>query len=118
MIGPWVEPREYAQGETVNLQGEARDGLQLLVSGLVSVHDAEGKRLHHRGPGGVLDPWSAFEPDNVSPNTAIARTPCRAMLLTPDARARLESEANELTLRLFAHLIGRQPPRGLVLDAD
>ena len=86
-LEPWLEPCEYAQGETLSLQGEVRDGVQLLVSGLVSVHDAEGTRLHHCGPGDVLDPWAAFEDKNVASTTAIARTPCRTMMLTPVARA-------------------------------
>ena len=117
-LGPWLVAKEYAQGETLSVLGEVRDGLQLVVSGLVSVHDAESRRLHHRGPGDVLDPWAAFEDDSVASATAVARTPCRTMMLTPHARARLESEDNALALRLFAHLIGRQPPRGLTLDAD
>ena len=117
-LDPWLEPREYAEGETLSLQGEVRDGGQLLVSGLVSVHDAEGTRLHHCGPGDVLDPWSAFEDKNVASTTAIARTPCRTMMLTPVARERLESDDNELTLRFFTYIIRRQPPSGLVLDGD
>ena len=117
-LDPWLEPREYAEGETLSLQGEVRDGVQLLVSGLVSVHDAEGTRLHHCGPGDVLDPWSAFEDKNVASTTAIARTPCRTMMLTPVARERLESDDNELTLRFFTYIIRRQPPSGLILDGD
>ena len=114
----WLEPCEYAEGETLSVQGEVRDGMQLLVSGLVSVHDAEGTRLHHCGPGDVLDPWAAFEDKNVASTTAIARTPCRTMMLTPVARARLESDDNDLTLRFFTYIISRQPPGGLVLDGD
>ena len=117
-LDPWLEPREYAQGETLSVQGEVRDGVQLLISGLVSVHDAEGSRLHHCAPGDVLDPWAAFEDNNVAPTTAIARTPCRTMVLTPVARARLESDDNDLTLRFFTYIISRQPPGGLVLDGD
>ena len=86
-LEPWLEPCEYAEGETLSLQGEVRDGVQLLISGLVSVHDAEGTRLHHCGPGDVLDPWSAFEDKNEASTTAIARSPCRTMMLTPVARA-------------------------------
>ena len=117
-LEPWLEPCEYAEGETLSVQGEVRDGVQLLVSGLVSVHDAEGTRLHHCGPGDVLDPWAAFEDKNVASTTAIARTPCRTMMLTPVARARLESDDNDLTLRFFTYIISRQPPGGLVLDGD
>ena len=117
-LEPWLEPCEYAEGETLSVQGEVRDGVQLLVSGLVSVHDAEGTRLHHCGPGDVLDPWAAFEDKNVASTTAIARTPCRTMMLTPAARARLESDDNDLTLRFFTYIISRQPPGGLVLDGD
>ena len=117
-LEPWLEPCEYAEGETLSVQGEVRDGVQLLVSGLVSVHDAEGTRLHHCGPGDVLDPWAAFEDKNVASTTAIARTPCRTMMLTPVTRARLESDDNDLTLRFFTYIISRQPPGGLVLDGD
>ena len=117
-LEPRLEPCEYAEGETLSVQGEVRDGVQLLVSGLVSVHDAEGTRLHHCGPGDVLDPWAAFEDKNEASTTAIARTPCRTMMLTPVARARLESDDNDLTLRFFTYIISRQPPGGLVLDGD
>ena len=117
-LEPWLEPCEYAEGETLSVQGEVRDGVQLLVSGLVSVHDAEGTRLHHCGPGDVLDPWSAFEDKNEASTTAIARSPCRTMMLTPVARERLESDDNDLTLKFFSYLISRQPPGGLILDGD
>ena len=117
-LEPWLEPRAYAEGEILSLQGEVRDGLQLLVSGLVSVHDAEGTRLHHCGPGDVLDAWSAFEEKNVASTTAIARTPCRTMMLTPVARERLESDDKDLTPRFFTYIISRQPPGGLFLDSD
>ena len=117
-LEPWLEPRAYAEGEILSLQGEVRDGLQLLVSGLVSVHDAEGTRLHHCGPGDVLDAWSAFEEKNVASTTAIARTPCRTMMLTRDARERLESDDKDLTPRFFTYIISRQPPGGLFLDSD
>jgi SulP family sulfate permease len=107
-LEPWLEPRAYAEGEILSLQGEVRDGLQLLVSGLVSVHDAEGTRLHHCRPGDVLDAWSAFEEKNVASTTAIARTPCRTMMLTRDARERLESDDKDLTLTFFTYIISRQ----------
>ena len=117
-LDPWLEPQKHAEGETLSLQGEVPVGLQLLVSGLVSVYDAEGTRLHHCGPGAVLDPWAAFEEETVASATAIARTPCRTMMLTPVARERLESDDNDLTVRFFAYIISRQPPHGLMLDSD
>ena len=116
-LEPWLVPRTYAVGDRLAVRGEVPEGLQLIVSGQTSVHDGAGRRLHQCGPGDVLEPWAAFSGHMAAAN-AIARTPCRTMMLTPTARGRLESDDNELSLRLFAYLICRQPSRdGLTLQA-
>ena len=114
-LDPWLVSREYEAGETLVVRGAVQDGLQLLVSGHVSVHDAEGTRLYQCGPGDVVEAWAAFS-EHIASVSAIARDPCRTMVLTAAARELLESDDNELSLRLFAFLIGRQQPRGVSLD--
>ena len=116
-LGPWLEPREYEAGETITVRGEPQDGLQFLAAGRVSVHDADGARSCQCGPGDVLEPRAAFAEYAVSATaTAIAFSPCRAMVLTPDARAMLESDDGELCLRLFAFLVRRSSRGGTPVE--
>ena len=110
-LEPWLVPRTYEIGDRLAVRGEVPEGLQLIVSGQTSVHDGAGRRLYQCGPGDVLEPWAAFT-EHMAVASAIARTPCRTMMLTPTARGLLESDDNELSLKLFAFLIGRQPTRG------
>ena len=107
-LQPWLEPQGFEVGKALAVQGEVQNGLQLLVSGHASVHDAEGSRLYQCGPGDVLESWAAFT-QHIASVTTIARTPCRTMTLTPAARRLLQSEDNDLCLRLFAFLLSRQP---------
>ena len=116
LLAPWLEPRAYAPGDHLAVHGEAQRGLQLLVSGRASVHDADGRRLYECAPGDALEPWAAFT-EHISATTVLAESACRTMLLTAPARERLESHDNALSLRLFAFLIAQRAPRGLSLDA-
>ena len=113
-LEPWLEPREYDAGESIAVRGEVLDGLHLLVSGRVSVHDAEGRRLYECTPGDALAPRAAFT-DHITAITAIARSACRTMVLTARARELLESDDNALSLRLFAFLINQRSPHSLSL---
>ena len=110
MLAPWLEPREYDAGEKLAARGEVQHGLQLLVSGRVSVHDAQGTRLYHRSPGDALEPWAAFD-EHIAATTAVARSACRTMMLTASARELLVSHDHALSLRLFAFLINQRPPQ-------
>ena len=116
-LQPWLEPAGYEVGKALAVRGEVQNGLQFLVSGHATVHDAEGTRLYQCGPGDVLESWAAFT-HHMASATTIARTPCRTMTLTPAARRLLESEDIDLCLRLFAFLISRQrSSRGLSLES-
>ena len=114
-LEPWLEPHEYEVGETLAVRGEVQDGLQLVVFGQATVHDADGARLFQCGPGDVVEPWAAFS-GHLASATVIARDPCRTMTLTSVARGLLESDDNELTLRLFAFLVSRRLPGSLSLE--
>lgn len=110
MVGelePWLERREYETGETLAARGEAQEGLQLLVSGRASVHDAEGTRLLQYGPGDAIEPRAAFGAHSASAST-IAQESCRIMMLTPMGRRRLESDEPELSLKLYGFLISHR----------
>ena len=115
LLSPWLEPRDYAPGEALVVRGEAQRGLQLLVSGRASVHDAEGRRLYECAPGDALEPWAAFT-GHIAATTAVAQGACHTMLLTAPARERLEARDNALSLRLFAFLIAQHAARGLSLE--
>ena len=114
-LEPWLEPREYEAGEALAVRGEVQDGLQLVVVGQATVHDVDGTRLFQCGPGDVVEPWAAFS-EHLASATVIARDPCRTMTLTSGARGLLESDDNELTLRLFAFLISRRLPGSVSLE--
>ena len=61
----------------------------------------------------MLEPWAAFSEHEAS-FTAVARTPCRTMVLDPKRRELLEADDNDLTLKLFAFLIrSRSSPGAL-----
>ena len=116
LLAPWLEPCAYGPGELLTARGEAQRGLQLLVSGRVSVHDADGQRLFECVPGDTLEPWAAFT-EHIAATTTVAQSACRTMMLTIPARERLELHDNALCLRLFAFLIAQRAPRGISLDA-
>ena len=112
-LRPWLAPREFASGDMLAERGHAQDGAHFLISGQVSVHGPEGKRMYQCGPGAVLEPWAAFSEHEAS-FTAVARTPCRTMVLDPKRRELLEADDNDLTLKLFAFLIrSRSSPGAL-----
>ena len=114
-LTPWLESRGYQAGVALAALGEVQEGLQLLVSGRASVHDAEGTRLFQCGPGDVIEPRAAFGA-HAAPATTIAQDPCRTMMLTPIGRKLLESDDKELSLKLYGFLISRPPPGGLSLE--
>ena len=116
LLAPWLEPRQYAAGESLAARGEVQHGMQLLVSGRASVHDAEGRRLYECVPGDALEPWAAFT-EHIAATTAVAHSACRTMMLTMPARERLESHDNALSLRLYAFLINQRSPHALSLHA-
>ena len=110
-LDPWVERRAYDAGEKLTVRGEIQEGMQLLVSGNASVHDARGLRLSECSPGDVLESRAAFGTHPASA-TAIARDACRTVVLTPDARRLLEADDQAIGLRLYAFIIGRPAPGG------
>ena len=121
----WLDALDYSAGETVVGAGSPREGLQLLLSGRVSVYDAAGARLSQRGPGDAIWPMDALDENVV---TVIADEPCRTMALTPDSRDWLETNRQGLVLKLYRYLlgghfdagtnVGRQHPWGAKDDGD
>ena len=107
-LAPWLEPRTYEAGEALAALGETPEGLQFLLSGRASVHDSEGAVLFQSGPGDVVERRAAFGGNTTSAAT-IAQGPCRTMMLTPASRLLLESDAPELSLKLYRFLAGYQP---------
>ncbi len=102
-LQPWLEPREFQPGETLAERGEVQSGAHFLVAGEASIHDSTGRRVHQCGPGDVIEPWAALS-DHVASFTAVARTPCRTMMLEPAAMGMLQNDDRELAPELFAYL--------------
>ena len=100
----WVMPRRYAAGEMIAGIDAPRDGLQLLVSGSASGCDAAGERLFQRGRGDAIWPH-ALDQEAAS---MVADEPCRTMVLTADARSRLEAQDERLALTLYRYLLGER----------
>ncbi len=99
----WLDPREYAAGETLAGPETAQEGLQLLAAGRVSAHDAAGSRLYQCRPGDALRPVGVLETETVT--SMVADEPCRTLVLTPSTRSWLEQQRPELVLKLYGYLL-------------
>ena len=100
-LGDWMDARDYAASETLAASDRELEGLQLVLSGRVTAYDHAGARLYQRGPGDVVPPIGARDEDVA---TVVADEPCRTMVLTPASRDWLESNRNELALKLYRYL--------------
>ena len=113
----WLDPAEYAEGETLVGAETPPQGLQLLVAGRVSAYDSAGTRLHQRGPGDAVWPVDAVRHKIVA---VVADGPCRTLALSNASRDWLETHRPGLALKLYRYLlashyqagssIGPQPP--------
>ena len=98
----WLNPRQYAAGETLAGPGSPQEGLQLLLSGRVSAYDAAGTRLYQCGPGDAIWPIGASDRKEAS---MVADKPCLTMELTPTDRLKLETHEERLALKLYRYLL-------------
>ena len=113
LLGAWMEPREYSAGMALVTSGRPPEGLQLLAAGRASALDSKEVRLLQYVIGDVIEPAAAF--GSCSPDVSvIADEPCRTLMLTPEARERLEQEEQQLTLRLYRYLISASSRAGSV----
>ena len=103
-LSPWLKKCEYNTGDTLAGSRNLHDGMQLVVSGRVSVYDAMGVRLRQYGPGNVVEPRAAFELLRPS-SRAVADEPCVTMKLTPGQRRGLESEVPGLSRDLYGYML-------------
>ena len=101
----WLTPCRYAAGEALAGPGAANAGLQMLMSGRASAHQAEGERVRQYGPGDAIWPVDRV---NERALAVSADEPCETAVLTPDARSRLEEHEERLALKLYRYLLGRQ----------
>ena len=107
-LEPWLERQEYDAGDTLAARGGIQKGMQLLVTGRVSVHDAEGTRLFQCGPGDAIGHQAAFGAHTAS-TCAVAEETCMTMMLTPLHRRLLESAEPDLSLKLYQYLMSYEP---------
>lgn len=103
-LAPWLEKCEYDAGDVLAGSRNLHDGMQLVVSGRVSVYDAMGVRLCQYGPGNVVEPRAAFELRRPS-SRAVAEEPCVTMKLTPGQRRGLESDMPGLSRDLYGYML-------------
>ena len=98
----WLEPVEFAAGETIAATGDKLPGALLLASGRASRFDASGHRLAEYGPGDVIGRIAPA--GGASAHDVRASEPCRALLLTagrrrPAGEARTRADAPLLPVR-------------------
>ena len=101
-LGEWLDVRDHSAGEALARSGERNAGLRMLLSGRVSACDSAGARIRQHGPGDVVSPAGTANNQEVS---MIADGPCRTLLLTQEARDRLESNRPLLALKLYRYLL-------------
>ena len=114
----WLNPRRYSSGESLAGPGVPSEGLQLLMSGRASAHDAAGTRVRQFGPGDAI--WPADPSDEEAP-AVTADMSCETVVLTPDSRHRLEEEDERLALKLYRYLLARRfegEPTGYLRNDD
>ena len=113
LLGAWMEPREYSAGMALVTSGRPPEGLQLLAAGRASALDSKEVRLLQYVIGDAIEPAAAF--GSCSPDVSvIADEPCRTLMLTPEARERLEQDEQQLTVRLYRYLISASSRAGSV----
>ena len=104
-LGPWLQDRTYAAGETIVAKGEKQEGMQFVTEGrAIERAEESGVRVDEYGPGDVLAAQAAFG-DHVAEISVAAAEPCRTLLMTPSDRRSLEREDLELTVELDRYLI-------------
>ena len=113
-LSEWLDPREYGAGETLAGPDTAQEGLQLLLTGRVSAHDAAGSRLYQCGPGDAVRPVGVLEEKEVA--AMVADEPCRTLVVTPSTRRWLETHRPELVLKLYTYLLAGHFPAASSAD--
>ena len=107
-LQPWLERRQFEAGNTVVEADEPLEGLQLLMTGTATEVSASGERLRVLDIGDIIAPTAAFSKVRVA-HRVVADNFLVTLLLTPEARLRLESDAAELALALDRYLLGKDP---------
>ena len=102
-LDAWLEPTEFAAGETVVATGEKSPGALLLATGRAALFDDAGSRLAECGPGDVIEGIDVGE--RKTPGEVRATEPCRALLLTPAAADWLERNEEALALRFYRYVV-------------
>ena len=103
-LEPWTEQRRHEAGDNLAESDGVHDGMQLVVTGRVSVRDPAGRRLFQCGPGGVVERQAAFRVRRVAART-VAEEPSVTVVLTPAARRLLEAAEPELSLELYRYMM-------------
>ncbi len=98
----WLDPADYADGETLAGAETPPQDLQLLVAGRVSAYDSAGTRQHQRGPGDAVWPVDAVRHKIVA---VVADGPCRTLALSNASRDWLETHRPGLALKLYRYLL-------------
>ncbi len=102
-LDAWLEPIDFATGETIVATGEKSRGALLLATGRAGRFDAAGSRLAECGPGEVIGDVNVGE--RRTPGEVRATEPCRALLLTPAAASWLERNEEALALRFYRYVV-------------
>ena len=103
-LAPWLVERSCEKGDVIVAQGEAYEGMLLIVQGSATSRcTGSNSRLAHHGSGAVVAPRAAFAPCIATEHTE-ADGACRVAVLTAAARHLLEQEAPALALQLDRYI--------------
>ena len=101
-LDSWLEARDYSAGETIVGTGTSLQVLQFLLSGRVSAYNSAGTLLYQCGSGDAIWAMGALDEKVVA---VLADVPCRTMVLTSATRDWLETNRQELALKLYRYLV-------------
>ena len=103
-LEPWLEHRQYGPGDMLVGPGRPQTGVQILVTGRVSICDADGKRLYQCGAGDAIAHRAAFVA-HPAVTAAVAEEACVTMVFGPREQQLLEATEPELGLKLYRFLM-------------
>ena len=103
-LEPWLEHRQYDPGDILVGPGRPQTGVQILLTGRVSICDASGKRLYQCGAGDAIAHRATFGA-HPAVTVAVAEEACVTMVLGPREQQLLEATEPELGLKLYRFLM-------------
>lgn len=104
-LEPWLENRRFEPGDILVGPDRPPTGVEFLVTGRVSIFDADGNRLHQCGAGDVIANRAPFGAHPAVTVVALAEEACATLVVGPREHRLLEATEPELGLKLYWYLL-------------